>query len=156
MSHRIRNVIPIGKKKIQAVFQNGEEKQYDISQLYDDFPQFKKLETEKDLYKQVQVDVGGLGISWNDDLDLDAEEIWECGVLTGKQYSLTTMQSLAVSLTEARESKSLTQKQLSEMTGIAQGDISKIENEKANPSVQTLQRLAEGLGTTLQITFVET
>lgn len=30
----------------------------------------------------MQVDVGGYGISWNNDSDLDAEDIWETGIET--------------------------------------------------------------------------
>lgn len=54
----------------------------------------------------------------------------------------------------ARKSSGMTQKQLSERTGIAQGDISKLENGSANPSIKTLQRLAEGMGMTLKIEFL--
>jgi len=54
---------------------------------------------------------------------------------------------------DARKASGLTQKQLSERTGIAQGDISKLENGSANPSLQTLQRLAAGMGMRLQIAF---
>lgn len=39
------------------------------------------------------------------------------------------------------------------MTGIAQGDISKIENGNANPSIKTLDRLADALGKKLKVTF---
>ena len=58
------------------------------------------------------------------------------------------------SLFEVRQRKDITQKQLSERTGIAQADISRIENGNANPSLQTLVRLAEGLGAKLKIEFV--
>lgn len=57
-------------------------------------------------------------------------------------------------LIEARKAQNITQKQLSELTGIAQGDISKLENGSANPSIKTLQRLANGLGMMLKIEFV--
>lgn len=57
-------------------------------------------------------------------------------------------------LIEARKTKKITQKQLSEITGIAQGDISKLENGSGNPSIKTLQRLANGLGMMLKIEFV--
>ena len=59
-------------------------------------------------------------------------------------------------LIEARKTQHITQKQLSELTGIAQGDISKLENGSANPSIKTLQRLANGLGMMLKIEFVPT
>ena len=47
-----------------------------------------------------------------------------------------------------------TQKQLSERTGIAQADISKLERGNANPSLRTLQRLAAGMGMNVKIEFV--
>lgn len=55
---------------------------------------------------------------------------------------------------DARKERNLTQKQLSELTGIAQADISKLENGTANPSVKTLQRLANGMGMAVKIEFV--
>ena len=55
---------------------------------------------------------------------------------------------------DARKAKGITQKELSERTGIAQGDISKLENGNGNPSVRTLQRLANAMGMTLKIEFV--
>ena len=54
---------------------------------------------------------------------------------------------------EAREEANMTQKELAEKTGIAQGDISKLENGSSNPSIRTLQRIAEGLGKKLVIEF---
>lgn len=53
----------------------------------------------------------------------------------------------------ARKASGLTQKELAERTGIAQGDISKLENGSANPSIRTLQRLAAGMGMKLQLAF---
>ena len=55
---------------------------------------------------------------------------------------------------DARKSGGMTQKQLAEKTGIAQGDISKLENGSANPSLRTLQRLASGLGMKLKVEFI--
>ena len=55
---------------------------------------------------------------------------------------------------DARKNAGLTQKQLSERTGIAQADISKMENGSANPSLKTLKRLATAMNTTLKVEFV--
>ena len=57
-------------------------------------------------------------------------------------------------IVDARHQSGLTQKELSERTGIAQGDISKLENGNANPSIRTLQRLAAGMGMSLRLEFV--
>jgi len=55
---------------------------------------------------------------------------------------------------EARKAQNITQKQLAERTGIHQADISKIERGIANPSLNTLRRLADGLNMDLQLKFV--
>ncbi len=55
---------------------------------------------------------------------------------------------------DARRESGMTQKELSERTGISQGDISKLENGNANPSLRTLHRLAEGMGMQLKVEFV--
>ena len=57
-------------------------------------------------------------------------------------------------IVDARTSQNLTQKELSERTGINQADISKLENGTKNPSINLLKRLAEGMGMTLKIEFV--
>ena len=55
---------------------------------------------------------------------------------------------------DARKSKGMTQKELASLSGITQGDISKLENGSANPSIKTLQRLAKAMGKKLKIEFV--
>lgn len=80
MTHKIQSVKPLNDLRLSVLFQNGVEKEYDIHNLYSVLPQFKKFETNSNLFIQVQVDVGGYGISWNDNLDLDAEDIWDNGI----------------------------------------------------------------------------
>ncbi len=57
-------------------------------------------------------------------------------------------------IAERREENEMTQKQLAELTGINQADISRLENGTANPSLRTLKRLASGLGMRLRLEFV--
>ena len=57
-------------------------------------------------------------------------------------------------IVEGRDEQALTQKQLSEMTGITQADISRFESGTGNPSLRTLKRLAEGLGMSLKVEVV--
>lgn len=66
------------------------------------------------------------------------------------QPELAVMRAIA----DARAEQNLTQKQVAERTGIAQTEISKLENGTRNPSIKLLQRLADGLGYTLKIEFV--
>ena len=62
--------------------------------------------------------------------------------------------SIVQAMLDARKASGLTQKELADKTGIAQGDISKLENGSANPSLRTLQRLAAGMGMRLKLEFV--
>ena len=61
--------------------------------------------------------------------------------------------SVIRALVEARTSQNLTQKELSERTGIAQTEISKLEKGTRNPSIKLLQRLADGMDMVLNISF---
>ena len=54
---------------------------------------------------------------------------------------------------DARLSRNLTQKDLSQLTGINQSEISRLENGTRNPSIRLLQRLADGMGMVLNVTF---
>ena len=55
---------------------------------------------------------------------------------------------------EARIKSGMTQVELSEKSGIAQADISRLENGTRNPSLALLKRLAEAMDSTLKIEFV--
>ena len=55
---------------------------------------------------------------------------------------------------EGRERCDLTQRQLAEITGIQQADISRLENGTGNLSLRTLKRLAAGMGMQLKLEFV--
>jgi len=64
---------------------------------------------------------------------------FEAGFVLGLQY------------TEARQARGLTQQKLSELSGVTQADISRIERGAGNPTEATLQRLAEALGGRLEL-----
>ena len=73
--------------------------------------------------------------------------------LKKEQERLELEFSVMQAMIDARKSTGLTQKQLSEKTGITQADISKLESGNANPSLRTLQRLASGMGMKVKIEF---
>lgn len=67
---------------------------------------------------------------------------------TGEQTA-----SLAEALAGARKAAGMTQIELSKTSGVPQNFISLIENGRANPTLKVLERLANGLGRQLTITF---
>ncbi|MDR2044697.1 MAG: DUF2442 domain-containing protein [Clostridium sp.] len=53
---------------------------YPVQPLFDKWESFKSLSLMKGLSEQVKVDVGGYGISWNDEIDLSCDELYDNGV----------------------------------------------------------------------------
>ena len=154
MTHRIVSVKPMENFILLVNFQNGIEKTYNVRNLYPIFPQFKIFESDTTLFKQVQVDTGGYGISWNDELDLDSQSIWDNGIIIETVQERNLNHLLAYQLLLAREKNNITQKELAEKTGIYQADISKLERGLGNPSLSTLKRLADGMGMDVKIDFI--
>ena len=60
---------------------------------------------------------------------------------------------LIKAMLQGREEQNLSQRQLADRTGVTQSDISKIESGEANPTLETLKKLAKGLGMNLSISF---
>lgn len=78
MFNKLASVSPVGDTCLKGVFLDGETRYYDISRLFDEIPIFRTL-LNNDLFRSVKVDSGGYGISWSDDIDLSADEIYENG-----------------------------------------------------------------------------
>ena len=75
---RIASVNTLENLCLLVVFENGIERKYDIKKLFDKFPAFKKLQ-DVAVFTNVKVEVGGIAIIWNEELDLSRYEIWENG-----------------------------------------------------------------------------
>jgi len=57
--------------------------------------------------------------------------------------------NIASNLRQYRAKNRISQEKLSDLTGVSQQFICNIETEKVNPSVETLLKIAEALGVTL-------
>ena len=78
MFHKIKKVKALKDYILEVTFENDEIKYYDIKPLFKRWDSFQKLEN-KELFSQVKVDLKGYGISWNDDLDLSCNELYNNG-----------------------------------------------------------------------------
>ena len=79
MFHKVKNVKILNKYILEITFQNDVIKHYDVSVLFEKWKVFENLKNIDGLFEQVNVDQGGYGISWNDEIDLECEELWEHG-----------------------------------------------------------------------------
>lgn len=78
MFHKVKTVTPMADYKLLVHFADGKAKQYDVKPLMAKLPPFQQL-SEHGTFECVTVDSGGYGISWNDDVDLSCDELWEHG-----------------------------------------------------------------------------
>ena len=136
--------------KLEICFQSGEVKEYDISLLFFKYPQLEALKDRKFFLSGKLI--GYYGIVWNDDLDLETETIYEDGK-TVRHEVLPISYQVGNIICEARARSGMSQIELSKATGINQSDISKIECGVSNPSIATLNRIADALGSSLSITI---
>lgn len=82
LSIKIKNVEPLENFILSVTFTNGIEKIYDLKNLFEKLPQmFKPIQDNPSLFKNVCVDSGGIGISWNENIDISEYELWENGIL---------------------------------------------------------------------------
>ncbi|MGI6602991.1 MAG: DUF2442 domain-containing protein [Saccharofermentanales bacterium] len=79
MFHKVKAITPLQDWRLGVQFAEGVSKIYDIKPLFDKWPQFKELKESSVLFYDVEVDVGGYGIVWNDELDLSCDELFENG-----------------------------------------------------------------------------
>ncbi|MBS7295619.1 MAG: helix-turn-helix transcriptional regulator [Treponema sp.] len=70
-----------------------------------------------------------------------------------KMATKLNAKNIYYSFAEARKARNISQVELSKKTGIIQADISRIENGKANPTLDVLKRLAEALEMKINISF---
>ncbi len=135
---------------LELTFTDGKVKRYDMSVLFLKYPQLEALR-DRTLFTSGKL-LGPYGVIWNDDLDIEAETVYEDGeTVREEKPAAFTMVGNAVAAARAR--KGLSQKELSERTGIDQSDLSKIERGVANPSVNTLNRIAQALDAELHISI---
>ena len=78
MFHKVKDVYPSANKVLNILFADGSTKLYDMKPIIDRIAAFKPLQDDS-LFFSVVVDPGGYGVSWNDDIDVSSDELWEHG-----------------------------------------------------------------------------
>ncbi len=78
MFHKVKNVTALPDFKLSIQFSEGVTKIYNVKDLIEKNTMFHNLQNEE-LFYNVEVDVGGYGIVWNDDIDISCDELFENG-----------------------------------------------------------------------------
>ncbi len=148
MFKKMVSVYPVGAEKLLAFFENDDPRLYDVTPLMDKWQAFKALR-DPELFAQVKVDAGGYGISWNDEIDLASEEVYENGCAF--QVVVKELDRTLEDVREARHVACVSQAELGEMSGIKQPVIARLESGKSIPRLDTLLKILAPLGKTLKV-----
>ena len=94
MDAELYKVVPLEDAVLKIKFLNGVVKLYDIKQLSGEKPFldgksiFDILGDDSELFSKVYITLDRLGVVWNDDIDLAAEELWNNGeVIDASEWS---------------------------------------------------------------------
>ena len=79
MFHKIKAVNALPDWCLSVQFAEGVTKIYDVKPLFGKWKTFAVLEKSPELFSSVEVDPGGYGVIWNDDLDLSCDELYANG-----------------------------------------------------------------------------
>ena len=150
MFHKAIKVVFSEGTTLEVTYQDGLVKRYDMSVLFSKYPQLKALK-DRSLFTSGRLQ-GFYGIVWNDELDIEAETVYMDGETVCRE-DIPFHPASAKAVSAARASANISQKHLSDLTGIDQSDISKIERGVSNPSVATLERIAKALNGILTISI---
>ena len=160
-SHPLKYVIPMFGYDLICCFKNGEMKIFNMKPVFDRYPEFLKLK-EGDLFYKAHVDLGGLCVTFNDELDLSEETLYQ----HGRKFDVVEENKLLEKkiydfCKHYRRKASVTQKDMSDRTNIPQSGIARIEAGKSDIHLSTLVAYLSSLGLSLAVckndgTLIET
>ncbi len=148
MFKKVLSVFPLDNYELLVWFEGGESKVYDVEPLFDKWESFAVL-SDRALFESVKVDAGGYGISWNDGIDLACNELYS----NGKLLNLVSKEKTKVmySMVSARKENGMSQKALSEASGVQQPVIARAESGVTSPQIDTVLKILMPLGKTLAV-----
>lgn len=138
---------------LEMTFQDGKVIRYDMSKMFNKYPQLKELRNNRELFLNGHLDVGGYAVVWNDELDFETTSIYDDGEVVGQVETPLALQ-LGFLLAKTRDEMNVTQVELSKKAHIDQGDISKIERGIGNPTLAKINKLFKALGKSLSLAVI--
>lgn len=150
-SHPLKYVIPMLGYDLICCFKNGETKVFNMKPVFEKYPEFNALKKDGLFYK-AYVDLGGLCVTFNDELDLSEETLYQ----HGRKFDIAKENKIIEKrlyqfCKRCRETKKVTQKEISAVTKIPQSGIARIEAGKSDIHVSTLVAYLRSLGLHLAI-----
>ena len=152
---KIKFVYPTDDYQLIAFFTDGKKKIFDVKLLMNKYKPFKVFEKNPDLFYSARLAPGGYAVIWNDELDISADSVYFDGqTYDTKKENARILKELKKYIKRIRKQEKVSQKVLSELSGIPQPAIARFESGTSDPQISTLSRLLCPLGYELQIVKV--
>lgn len=150
-SHPLKYVIPTSGLDLICHFKNGEVKKFNFKQVIEKYPEFEAL-NKNNLFFKAHIDLGGLCVTFNEDLDISEETLYQKGVKYDvKKENKMIMKKIYSYCKDLRKKSKYTQKQLSALTNIPQSGIARIESGTSDVQLGTLANYLDPLGYKIEI-----
>ncbi len=78
MFNKVKDVTALPNFKLSVQFAEGVTKIYDVAPLIEQYEMFADLKAPE-IFTSVQVDVGGYGVIWGDEMDISCDELFTNG-----------------------------------------------------------------------------
>ncbi|MBI1342510.1 MAG: helix-turn-helix domain-containing protein [Terrimonas sp.] len=165
-THRILKINPIQGFTISCTFNNGETREIDFKKLFNkwkvskddpeykllDFKEFKKVGLRNNTLSWKNIQISLLDIDGNE--QLQPFEIDPLTLFRNSKGSDNSFKKFNIgpAIKKARTSKGLSQDELALRSGTSKTYISRIENNKIDPTLHTLHKIVEvGLGRKIEL-----
>lgn len=80
MIPRIKEITPLKNYKLKVKFLDGKTVIYDVNDDIKTINSYKLLQTLPGLFESFSIDQSRTVVSWNDDIDLPSDTIYEYGI----------------------------------------------------------------------------
>ena len=147
MSHKIYSIENKPDYLMEIIFFNGEVRELDLRLLIETYPEYHERVTDM-LHRvsDIAIEKSRNGVILPGGVSIDNETVYGNAYAVGTGTIPNPLISFADSLIDARETKGISQRELEEMSGVRQAEISKIERGEGNPSLKTMGRLFSAVG----------
>lgn len=147
MVNKIKSVIALNGYRLHILFQDGLLKELDMNPFIEKYECFSVFKNNQEFFNNVYVALGGYGIFWNDDIVLDIKDIEKEGKIIDPKTDFYNVSTALIDYIVAyRRKHNLTQLDVSNISGVAQPCIARIESKKTDPQLSTFVKIVNSLG----------
>lgn len=133
-----------------VTFVSGEKRVYDMKPSLPKLKGLRKELNNIDFFMKARAEDGG--VVWNDDVDIAPETLYYASV---PYIDSNDWKNLIDNIIKIRNEKQLSQKDLANLLGVAQSAIAKLEKKTTIPQIDTLMKVVNALGYTLELKPLE-